>query len=30
MLGFTATTTLAEVLDEVIAWMRDAIAAGLV
>ena len=30
VLGFTATTTLAEVLDEVIAWMRDAIAAGLV
>jgi UDP-glucose 4-epimerase len=30
VLGFSATTTLAEMLDEVIAWMRGAIAAGLV
>jgi UDP-glucose 4-epimerase len=30
VLGFTATTTLGQMLDEVIAWMRDAIAAGLV
>jgi UDP-glucose 4-epimerase len=29
VLGFAATTTLEQMLDEVIAWMRDAIAAGL-
>ena len=29
LLGFTATTTLEQMLDEVIAWVRDAIAAGL-
>ncbi len=28
VLGFTATTTLEQMLDDVIAWMRDAIAAG--
>jgi UDP-glucose 4-epimerase len=28
VLGFTATTTLEQMLDEVIAWMREAIAAG--
>lgn len=28
VLGFTATTTLEQMLDEVIGWMRDAIAAG--
>lgn len=29
VLGFTATTTLGQMLDEVIAWARDAMAAGL-
>jgi UDP-glucose 4-epimerase len=29
ILGFTATTTLDQMLDEVIAWVRDAMAAGL-
>ncbi len=29
LLGFTATTTLDEMLDEVIAWVREAIEAGL-
>ena len=29
MLGFTATTTLDQMLDEVIAWVREAIRAGL-
>ena len=30
MLGFTATTTLDRMLDEVIAWLREAIRAGLI
>ena len=29
LLGFTATTTLDQMLDEVIAWVREAIKAGL-